>query len=200
MKKIDEITLLDILPVSLKNDEILKISEGIDKILHRINNKTDKTYIYKNLDETYPEVIDELFWEWHVDYYSEDLDLNKKIKLIKSSYMNHLRKGTPWAVENMLNDILEGYYLLEWFDYGGQPYHFKVVTQNEINANILSSINKAIMITKNVRSYFEGVVQLKTIKSSTNYKYGHYVASDYTFIQKNQPKIAYIPQHLEIWL
>lgn len=185
MKKIDDLKIRDILPSSLADEKLLAISDGIDKVLNRINNKIDKCYFYKNLENTYPEIVDEMFWEWHVDYYSEDLTLDKKIKLIRNSYVNHLRKGTPWAVENMLNDILDGYYLLEWFDYGGDPFHFKVVTENEIpSGQVLANITKAVNITKNIRSHFEGVVQSKVINSTTNYQYGNYAASNYTYIQE----------------
>lgn len=185
MKKIDDLKIRDILPSSLADEKLLAISDGIDKVLNRINNKIDKCYFYKNLENTYPEIVDEMFWEWHVDYYSEDLTLNEKIKLIRNSYVNHLRKGTPWAVENMLNDILDGYYLLEWFDYGGEPFHFKVVTEKTIpDSKLLSKITRAINITKNIRSHFEGVVQSEVIYSNNNYQYGNYEASDYTYFQK----------------
>lgn len=185
MKKIDDLKIRDILPSSLADEKLLAISDGIDKVLNRINKKIDKCYVYKNLENTYPEIVNEMFWEWHVDYYSEDLTLDKKIKLIRNSYVNHLRKGTPWAVENMLNDILDGYYLLEWFDYGGDPFHFKVVTENEIlSGQVLANITKAVNITKNIRSHFEGVVQSKVISSTTNYQYGNYAASNYTYIQE----------------
>lgn len=185
MKTIDEIKLKEILPSSLQDEKLLAIAKGIDKVLKRINSKIPKCYIYKNMDITYPAVIDELFWEWHVDYYSEGLSLEKKIKLIKNSYITHMRKGTKWAVENMLDDILNGYSLIEWFEYGGNPYCFKILTENEIpNAVTLAKITKAVNITKNKRSHFEGVVQSKTIASTLNYKYGEYIASDFTFIQK----------------
>lgn len=185
MKKIDDLKIKEILPSSLEDEKLLAISDGIDRVLSRINNKIDKCYIYKNLENTYQEVVDEMYWEWHVDYYSEDLTLDKKIKLIRNSYVNHLRKGTPWAVENMLNDILDGYYLLEWFDYGGDPFHFKVVTEKEIpSGKVLANITKAVNITKNIRSHFEGVVQSKVISSITDYCFGNYVVSDYTYIQE----------------
>ncbi|MGL5624244.1 hypothetical protein, partial [Cetobacterium sp.] len=79
MKKIDDLKIRDILPSSLADEKLLATSDGIDRVLKRINNKIDKCYFYKNLENTYPEIVDEMFWEWHVDYYSEDLTLDKKI-------------------------------------------------------------------------------------------------------------------------
>lgn len=189
MKEIDKLNLRDILPSSLSDNKLLAISAGIDRVLNRINQKIPRCYIYKNMESTYPEVIDELYWEWHVDYYSEGLTLDKKIKLIRNSYINHKRKGTKWAVENMLNDILSGYSLIEWFEYGGNPYYFKILTENEIpSGEVLAAISKAVKITKNERSHFEGVVQSRVIDSTLNYKYGNYIASDFTFIQSRDSR------------
>ncbi|MGL4665676.1 MAG: phage tail protein [Clostridium butyricum] len=184
MKEINELSIRDILPSSLCDKKLLTISDGIDKILKRINEKMDKCYIYKNLANNYPEVIDELFWEWHVDYYSEDLPLDKKIKLIRNSYVNHLRKGTPWAVENMLNDVLERYSLLEWFEYGGKPYHFKIITDKEFDEiDSIEKINKIVNITKNARSHFEGLSHYKKIEGSQNYSYAHFLSDSMEFVQ-----------------
>lgn len=184
MKKIDDLKIKNILPSSLEDEKLLAISDGIDRVLNRINNKIDKCYFYKNLENTYPEIVDEMFWEWHVDYYSEDLTLDKKIKLIRNSYVNHLRKGTPWAVENMLNDILDGYQLLEWFEYDGDPYHFKVVTDKEFESvETIKKVNKIIDITKNIRSHFDGLSHHKKIMGTQNYAYANFVAESFEFAQ-----------------
>lgn len=184
MKKIDDLKIKDILPSSLEDEKILAISDGVDRVLNRINKKIDKCYIYKNLENTYSEVVDEMFWEWHVDYYSEDLTLDKKIKLIRNSYVNHLRKGTPWAVENMLNDILDGYQLLEWFEYDGEPYHFKVVTDKEFESvETIKKVNKIIDITKNIRSHFDGLSHHKKIVGTQNYAYANFVAESFEYTQ-----------------
>lgn len=184
MKKIDDLKIRDILPSSLADEKLLATSDGIDRVLNRINNKIDKCYFYKNLENTYPEIVDEMFWEWHVDYYSEDLTLGKKIKLIRNSYVNHLRKGTPWAVENMLNDILDGYQLLEWFEYGGEPYHFKIMTDKEFDQiDSIKKINKIVNITKNARSHFEGLCHYKKIIGTQNYAYAKFVAESLEYTQ-----------------
>lgn len=89
----------------------------------------------------------------------------------------------------MLNDILSGYSLIEWFEYGGDPYHFKILTENEIpSGKVLAAISKAVKITKNERSHFEGVVQSRVIDYTLNYKYGNYIASDFTFIQSRDSR------------
>src|SRR5690606_30548588 len=46
--------------------------------------------------------------------------------LIKRAIELHRYKGTPWAIEQVLVTLGLSGKVSEWFDYGGQPYHFRV--------------------------------------------------------------------------
>lgn len=103
------------------------------------------------------ELVDELAWQFHVDYYDKTADFEVRRKLVKQSILIHKKKGTPQAVLDLLNTAFPSdTILLEWFDYGGEPYHFKVITSSLDDVDKAAFI-KALDSVKNERSYLESI-------------------------------------------
>lgn len=70
--------------------------------------------------------------EKRVDFYDEGVSDERKRELIHRSDDIHRRKGTPFAVETVLSTILEKSEILEWFQYGGKPFRFKITIDTPI--------------------------------------------------------------------
>jgi phage tail P2-like protein len=87
--------------------------------------------------------------------------------LIKMAIELHRYRGTPYAVESVLEKLNLTGRVTEWFDYGGEPYRFKVDIElltrgmDETTVNLLYAlVNKY----KNVRSWLEELnIYLTTI-------------------------------------
>lgn len=108
-------------------------------------------------------LADELAWQFHVDYYDKTADIETKKRLVKQSIKIHRAKGTPQAVLDLLQTAFPSdAVLLEWFDYGGEPYHFKIVT-SEFEGYDSAEFLKALESVKNARSYLDGVTVFKNI-------------------------------------
>ena len=100
-----------------------------------------------------------LLFERHVDYFDEELSRGRKIELIKNSITSHLKKGTPANLERVLKIIFGELTLLEWFNYGGLPYHFKVVIMDKQPSDeVVAKLNRTVVEYKNERSFFEGIM------------------------------------------
>jgi len=101
-----------------------------------------------------------LAYAFKVDFWDEDLSESDKRALIKQSLVLHRYKGTVWAIEKVfeaLNLIATTY---EWFDYNGEPYHFKVdisMLDKEITTKKVEDLIRYIEIFKNVRSVLDEV-------------------------------------------
>ena len=140
--------------------------------------------IYSNLDNLKDDdfghsLADELAWQFHVDYYDKAADIETKKRLVKQSIKIHRTKGTPQAVLDLLQTAFPSdAVLLEWFDYGGEPYHFKIVT-SEFEGYDMTKFLAALDSVKNARSYLDSVSVFKNvfayatnnIKASTSYTY-----------------------------
>ena len=107
----------------------------------------------------------------YFDKYRIDLDREIKIKLIKSAYWVHSKKGTKTAVISQLKNLNYEIKIEEWFEYGGRPFTFRLITGNESkDKNWLKNVLSLIEEYKNVRSILEAFYSLR----EKEYKY--YVA------------------------
>jgi len=78
--------------------------------------------------------------------------------LIKSAIELHRYKGTPYAIERVLDVLGLSGELQEWFQYGGQPYHFRVavdIGDKGMDEAFINRIEGLINEWKNTRSHLE---------------------------------------------
>ena len=54
------------------------------------------------------------------------LDLSTKRKLVKNAIEDHRIRGTPAAVEKLFADVFDGAVVKEWWEFGGNPYEFRI--------------------------------------------------------------------------
>ena len=152
--------LLDIVPENLLEDKhIRKITEVIDAALKDIYPETAYPALISRIDELDSETIDSLAWQWHVDFYDEDLSLEVRRELVKKSIDYHRHMGTNYAVDGVIKTCFQNAEIQENWEYGGNPYCFKVIT---IHAGIpdedeLGRIVQAINSVKNTRSSLDGL-------------------------------------------
>ena len=152
--------LLDIVPENLLEDKhIRKITEVIDAALKDIYPETAYPALISRIDELDSDTIDSLAWQWHVDFYDEDLSLEVRRELVKKSIDYHRHMGTNYAVDGVIKTCFQNAEIQENWEYGGNPYCFKVIT---IHAGIpdedeLGRIVQAINSVKNTRSSLDGL-------------------------------------------
>lgn len=152
--------LLDIVPENLLEDKhIRKITEVIDAALKDIYPETAYPALISRIDELDSDTIDSLAWQWHVDFYDQNLSLNKRRTLVKNSIRWHMKKGTKAAVEEMVQTVFESGRVTEWFEYGGEPYHFKIdlLSAPRIVQEDLEKVVRVINSVKNTRSWLDSL-------------------------------------------
>lgn len=85
---------------------------------------------------------------------------DEKRALIKKAIELHRYKGTKYALINVLKSLNINGDIKEWFEYGGDPYHFKIdiFLQNyAYNEKVFENLKKMIEEYKNVRSVLEEI-------------------------------------------
>lgn len=110
--------------------------------------------------ESLPEaVLDLLAWQFHVEGYAEAPGLAARRAMIYASLVLHRRRGTPWAVRHGLETTLQvPAEVREWYEYGGEPYFFRVrlnVAGAGFDARAWEDAVKIILEHKNVRSWLD---------------------------------------------
>ena len=111
------------------------------------------------LDELPEEIVDELAWQYHVDFYDYSADIEKKRALVRQAIAWHKRKGTPAAVEEVCTAVFQTARVFENWEYGGEPYHFQVRLIEEAvpDEKVIDNLQRAIQQTKNTRSWLDGL-------------------------------------------
>lgn len=162
MIELKDISMLDILPPNLLTDKKIRvITEALDAELHEITKCIKRCQLYSRIDELPEDVIDLLAWQFHVDFYEPiGMNIKTKRKLVKESIAWHRIKGTPAAVEMMLSSTFgRSAKVSEWYEYDGEPYHFKVSvkTKNFPTMESLGLAKQGVLAAKNTRSVLDSI-------------------------------------------
>ena len=160
MIDIYNISILDLLPPNLKQDpDMIAASKAVDGEFSLVVNEVKDCIILPRIDELNSNLVDLLAWEMHIDFYDTTLPIEIRRELVKNSLKWHQRKGTPSAVEELISTVFDSGQVIEWFENGGQPYYFQVVTNNEtVTIEKAEQFTKALNSVKNARSWLDKVI------------------------------------------
>lgn len=160
MQNIRNFNLLSLISPSLQSDsQIIAACQALEGELQAVSTAIDEIMIISKLDQQPSEVIDSLAWQWHTDFYDDSLPLPTRIALVKNSLKWHMIKGTPAAVQEMVSTVLSNGVVTEWFEYGGQPYYFRVQTDEIITSqDVYDQLAALITATKNKRSWLDCIL------------------------------------------
>lgn len=115
--------------------------------------------IYSRIDYLESDVLDELAFQMHADWYDSTASIEIKRSLIKNALKVHRYRGTPYAVEKVVQDYFGDGYVEEWFEYDGNPYMFRVVTSNtSVTSELANQFTMAVNSVKNMRSHLEQII------------------------------------------
>ncbi len=130
--KLNDLDLLEFLPAFMQDDiTACGFAYAVQRQLDKVVSQIDYSQIYARINKLSETILDELAWQFNIPEYSSTLDVTTKRLLIKKCFKTHKQRGTAEAVEQVISDIFGDGYVEEWFEYGGDKYHFRVVTSNQ---------------------------------------------------------------------
>lgn len=146
-----------LLPYSLSQDPVLvAMFEALVIQLKEAYDEADLLYDFVNIDKLPEPLLDVIAYEKHVDFYDNQLTIEQKRELIKSSISWHRKKGTRWAVERVVSIVYPNANVYEWFEYDGHKYRFKIeVDEPFIASKDMKRLRELVEATKNKRSWLE---------------------------------------------
>ncbi len=119
--------LLLIMPPALTRDKsIMALAAADAEALAARLEEIDRVRIISNIDGLDEAVLDILARDFKVDWYDPDYSLEEKRRTVKSSWRVHKTLGTKAAVERAIFAMYSEAKVEEWFEYGGEPYHFRL--------------------------------------------------------------------------
>lgn len=171
MSNKEQIKIIDITPESLKQDEqILAMCEALQPQMDEVDQSIPLIEIYSRIDQL-PEPILRMLAVEHRVYQDEwelAQTLEDKRALIRNSFLLNKRRGTQWAIERIFETLRLSAQVDVWYEYGGDPYHFRVsvldLTNRGISQHELAIIDRMIIRYKSLRDVVDGV----NLVTSTN--------------------------------
>ena len=146
--------------------EVQAIGYALSQSNQRILNLINQSMVYAGIDNLQEKVLDVLAVELRAQFYDEKMELSKKREIIKNTLYLHGKAGTVSAVEEMVEYVFGGGKVTEWFDYEGEPFHFKVSTTEILSGEKNETFTKLIKSMKNARSHLDLITTERTTEST----------------------------------
>lgn len=134
------------------------LAKAIEAGLQAMNDVIAQGVACVNNVDTMPEWrLDELAWEFNIPF-DFTADIAVKRKWIAEAVTTYSTYGTPAVIKNYLESMFDSARVEEWWEYGGDPHHFKVYVTGEPTASNMAWATEVIEKTKNCRSYLDELV------------------------------------------
>ena len=157
--KLSNIEFLKLIPQFMRDDDAVRgLAIAIDKIIPDLANDIKKLSTWDHIDELGETELDELAWELNIPWYDTTASLDIKRAVVKNSDKVYQHIGTKWAVENIIKTYFGDGYIMEWFEYEGEPGHFRVYSSNpSLNNERLTEFLSLLNKTKRASAKLDGI-------------------------------------------
>lgn len=161
---IQDTKLIDIVPAFMRDDRTVRgLCAAADAMFQKLINAIHIAWWRKYIDELDADQLDDIAKQIGISWYDDGADLISKRSALKN-YENVLAiSGTPDAVKFAVKDLFGDVEIIEWPEYGGEPYHFKMNVNAKLTEDNTRRFSSAVAGAKNVRSIMDA---LETMRKS----------------------------------
>ena len=136
---------------------------------YAVGRQIEKLCAYSDAARTYAAIA--TMPEWLLDYmavelrtpsYDENYSLKTKRALIQGSLLFYTQMGTPAAVNRIIETIFETGYIEEWYEYDGDPHHFRAYVGDggEVGPGELEEFRRVLSSVKRLSSWLDDIITL----------------------------------------
>ena len=158
--RLNEAEILKLLPAWMQSDDSVKgLAAGSDEVTRSIAARLRLLSRWDQLDQLSEAELDEMAWELNVQWYDSTAPIAAKRQVIRNSDRTYAKLGTRYAVEQIVTDYFGAGEVREWYEYGGLPHHFKVLSDNpELVNNNLGLFLKLLGSVKRRSSWLDAIL------------------------------------------
>lgn len=163
MIKLSGSRFTDIMPENLaEQPEIQALAYAVGRQLEKLLAYADGARTYAAIYAVPEKVLDLLAVELRTPSYDENYSLPTKRALIQETILFYTQMGTPAATEKIVSSIFGRGYIKEWFEYNGEPHHFRVIVENmEAAEKLLGEFLNVLRAVKRLSSWLDSVTVLQ---------------------------------------
>ena len=157
--KLSNIEFSKLLPQFMRDDAAVRgLSVAVDEIVTGLSAAIKNLSTWDRIDYLDDAELDELAWELNIPWYDSTATLAIKRDVVKNSDKVYQRLGTKWAVEYIIKTYFGDGYIMEWFEYEGEPGHFRVYSSNpSLNNERLTEFLALLNKTKRASAKLDGI-------------------------------------------
>ena len=162
--KLSDLEFIRLLPQFMQDDcSVRGLAAGIDSIVPQFAEAIGKLSTWDSIDKLSEAELDELAWELNIPWYDKGATIEVKRNLVRDSDKVYQKLGTKWAVENVINTYFGDGHIEEWFQYDGDPGHFRVHSNNpSLNESRFEEFLNLLNKVKRASAKLDGVVITST--------------------------------------
>ncbi len=151
----------DIMPENLASQlETQAFAYAVGRQVEKLCRYADTVRVYAAVDDMPERILDVVAVELRTPSYNENYSLEVKRELVKATLPFYAKLGTPAAVNKMVNAIFGGGQIEEWFEYAGDPHHFRAVvniTDMEVKPGAVGEFTRIINSIKRLSSWLDAI-------------------------------------------
>lgn len=165
------VDLVRLLPQFMREDGAAQgIGEVVSAFVREMSAAADLLAGWDKLEQLPEEQLDEIAFELNLSWYDKAATASIKQNLIRDGIYMHSKLGTKWAVENIINTYFGSGFVREWFEYGGEPGHFRAFSSNpDISEQRLNEFLSLLDKVKRASAHLDGVYISLVSKMQLNY-------------------------------
>lgn len=130
------VDIVKLLPAFMRDDCAARgLSAPLSDMVQEISATLDLLSTWDHLDTLPEKDLDELAWEINLLWYNKAASMDIKRSIVRNGFLTHSKLGTKWAVENVIATYFGVGIIREWWEYAGNPGHFKVLSTNPTITN-----------------------------------------------------------------
>lgn len=131
MITLGNVKIISLMPTFMKSDIFTTaVCDALSPYFNQMEEDNLAYLIYVQIDRLDSDALDELAWEMNCTWYAPSESIEIRRDVLKNAIKVHMIKGTPAAVEMVIGSVFGSGRVEEWFDFGGTPGTFRVMTDN----------------------------------------------------------------------
>lgn len=156
--RLSDVDILQLVPLFMRTNGAVKgLAEGSNTLARQAAALIPLLSRWNQIDSMTDAQLDAMAWELDISWYDSMAAIESKRAIIKESDLVHAKLGTKWAVESILSAYYGDAYVEEWWQYGAEPHHFKILTTNPEMLKDQEKFYFFLNTVKRKSSWFDGV-------------------------------------------
>lgn len=157
--KLSELRFIEILPQFMQQDPAVQgLAAGVDSIIREAAPIIENITTWSRVEHLPEADLDALAAEMNLLWYDSNAPTEVKRQIVKDGYATWQKLGSKWAVENFARTYLGECHVEEWFEYDGDPGHFRIITAAEITAAQQSKFFSLMHHVARASAKFDGFI------------------------------------------